>query len=475
MSERFTFNLRPRLRQGPVSPPAPALGRGLLSRAPRERAAMPVQPERDARTDWAWLGLLGFTVVLFVRPQEQFAPLQALHLAEVFAIVGILGMLLGRAARGRRVIEVTPEVLGVTALGAAMLASIPLSYWPGGSVAVFLDVYVKLLLIFVLLAATLDRPERLDRLTFLVVLLSGYIALRAVIDGLRGANLVEGGRVAGAVRGIFGNPNDLAMNMVVFLPFALVWAFRRRVPLPQRAAAGLCAALMLATIVLTRSRGGAVGLVAMMGVLALGSLRVRPAIAATMLAAVILAAPLAPASFWERMSSIADAQKDATGSRQARLDLMQDAWNVFLDHPILGIGLGQFVNYDPSGRRGAWHVTHNAYLQVATELGVVGLAPFIFLLVSGARAAREARRRVLARLAPPRRAGGAGPPRVLDPPDERLVAAATAAGPSLVGWFVCALFGSIALNWTLYYVLAVAAATRAVARAADVAPERVAA
>jgi O-antigen ligase len=255
-----------------------------------------------------------------------------------------------------------------------------------------------------------------------------------------------------------------------------VWAFRRRASVPARVATALCAALMLATIVLTRSRGGAIGLVAMMAALAVGNLRIRPAIAATTLAAVVVAVPLAPASFWDRMSSIANAEKDPTGSRQARMDLAREAWNVFLDHPILGIGLGQFVNYDPGGRREAWHVTHNAYLQVATELGVVGLAPFLFLLVSGARAAREARRRVLARVYPARRPRGTAAGRgAVSPPDERLVAAAAASGPSLVGWFVCAIFGSIALNWTLYYVLAMAAAARDVTRAADLEPERVAA
>ena len=477
MIDRFAFNVgrgRPAAarrdagqRPTPLARPAATAVAGAGRRTAAAAASRP---------DWAWRGLLGFTAVLFIRPQEQFPQLASLHLAEMFAIVGILGMVIGRAARGQTIVRLTPEVIGVCAFGAAMLASMPTSFWPGGSVGVFLDIYVKLLLIFVLLAATLDRPERLDQLTFLVVVFSGYIALRAVVDGMRGTNLVEGGRVAGSVRGIFGNPNDLALNMVVFLPFALVWFFRERAPLLRRGIAGVCALLMLATIVFTRSRGGALGLAAMVMVLALGSLRLKPAIAAATLAAVILAAPLAPSSFWERMESIADAQKDATGSRQARLDLMKEAWTVFIDHPIVGIGLGQFVNYDPTGRREAWNVTHNALLQVATELGVVGLAPFVFLIASGARAALETRRRVVQGRPSPGRGRRGGRAAGGEPePDERLVAAAAAVGPSLVGWFVCALFASVALNWTLYYVLAITAAARDVSRIEQPSPERVAA
>jgi len=60
-------------------------------------------------------------------------------------------------------------------------------------------------------------------------------------------------------------------------------------------------------------------------------------------------------------------------------------------------------------------------------------------------------------------------------PGEPLMSAATAIGPSLLGWFVCALFASVALNWTLYYVLAIAAATRDVARVERPLPERAAA
>jgi O-antigen ligase len=358
-----------------------------------------------------------------------------------------------------------------------MLLSIPTSYWPGGSVQVFLDIYVKVLLIFVLLAHALDRPERLDQLTFLIVLYSGYIGLRAVIDGVRGTNLVEGGRVGGAVKGIFGNPNDLALNMVVFLPFALVWAFRAQAPVVKRAAAAFCAVLMLATIVFTRSRGGMLGLVVMMATLMLGSVRLKPSIAAATIAAMFLAIPLVPSSYWNRMESITDASKDATGSRQARLDLLEEAWNVFIDHPVLGIGLGQFVNYEPDKRREAWNVTHNALLQVATELGVVGLAPFCFLIVSGGRAGLEARRRALGDTRARSRTRPGSPAHRVAPAhgDERLVSGATAVAPSLVGWFVCALFASVALNWTLYYVLAIAAATRDIARAADAQLERVAA
>jgi putative inorganic carbon (hco3(-)) transporter len=465
VNERLAFNGGLHLVRGRQSqPPSDRPTRGLPPAPERPGAERHVGLRAHQRTDWAWRGLILFTIVLFMRPQDHIPPLALLHLAEVFAIVGAGALLFGRLARGLTVSRVTPEILGLIAFIAAMTAGIPGSIWPGGSVEVMTDSVLKLLVIFVLLVNTLDRPSRIDRLSFLLVLLSGYVASRTILDWARGVHLVEDGRAAGAVGGIFGNPNDLALNMVVFLPFAVMWAFRD-VPSWKRALAAGCGLAMTVTIVLTRSRGGAVGLIATIALLAIGTRRMKPAIAAAVVVGALVAIPLAPASFWDRMASITDASKDPTGSRQARIDLLKEGVRVFGEHPLLGVGIGQFVNYDPTGRKQAWHVTHNALLQVASETGIAGLLPFLFLLGSGAAATREVRRR----FGPPSRRVGAGRRQAAaeqepDEDRERLIATAAATGPSLAGWFVAAFFASVALNWTLYYVLAIAAATRDAAR-----------
>jgi hypothetical protein len=43
---------------------------------------------------------------------------------------------------------------------------------------------------------------------------------------------------------------------------------------------------------------------------------------------------------------------------------------------------------------------------------------------------------------------------------EFLDAHSAAMAASIAGWFVCALFASVAYNWTFYYLLALAAAPR---------------
>jgi putative inorganic carbon (hco3(-)) transporter len=471
MNERLTFNAGVRECRTPrrriSSSPASAAGATVQPRAggsDKAPAGRTLGRSKAEARDWAWLGLLGFTAVLFLRPQDQFRPLEVLHLAEVFAIVGLVGMIMGRTARGLPPMPYTPEIGGLLAFGGAMVVGIPFSFWPGGSFRDFTEIYVKLFVIVVLMIDTLNRAERIDRFTSLIVVCSAFVATHSLFDYMRGIHLIEGGRLAGAVGGILGNPNDLALNMVVFLPFALAAAFKPG-PAPRRVMAALCTVVMMTTTVLTKSRGGFLGLAAMLVMLVISSVRVRPAVGVAAVVAVLAAVPLAPASFWERMVSIFDEERDTTGSRQARLDLLKEGVRVFAANPVLGVGLGQFINFDPTSRKGAWNVTHNVTLQVAAELGIVGLIPFCFLIVraaAGVRAARKALMRPVLR-AQSRRWKAGQRPLAPDPQEETLLTLVTALGPAFLGWIVCAQFASVALNWTFYFVLGIVVATRAVA------------
>ena len=57
------------------------------------------------------------------------------------------------------------------------------------------------------------------------------------------------------------------------------------------------------------------------------------------------------ASYWHRLSSITDESQDDTGSREARRILLRESFTAFLQHPLTGVGAGQFKNYDPERPR----------------------------------------------------------------------------------------------------------------------------
>ncbi|MEQ1729610.1 MAG: O-antigen ligase family protein [Vicinamibacterales bacterium] len=411
--------------------------------------------------DWGYVGLLAFTAVLMMRPQDTLTFLDPFHLAEVCAIIGIAPMVLHRLGSRLPVFRVTPETTGLIAFGAVILLTVPFSTWPGGAFGLFTDSYLKLLVIFVLMMNTLTTPRRIEQITWLIVLCCGYIAARSVFDYARGLNLVEGNRLAGPVGGIFGNPNDLAMNMVTFLPAAMVVALSRRFSMSKRMLASVAAALMLATVVFTKSRGSFLGLGVMLLALALLGKKVRPGFGTIAVVAVLCATPFMPTTFWERMSSIIDDKKDKqefTGTREARWTVMKEGLRTFADYPLTGIGAGQFQNYNPPGRKEAWKETHNAPIQVAAETGIFGLMAFLFLVVRAWLGARTTRRLL------ERGAGGGQPDRLstVMPAEDRqaMRSHSVAMTAGFLGWFVCSLFASVAYNWTFYYLLALIVASR---------------
>jgi len=115
-------------------------------------------------------------------------------------------------------------------------------------------------------------------------------------------------------------------------------------------------------------------------------------IARRMVAVVAIAAALAAAGLVAASVGEASTQK-ATSDRSRRIELTA---RVFAKHPILGVGIGaqpratQKISPRPGPE--AKFVSHTTPLTVAAELGVVGIAAYLALLVGAARVLDLARR-----------------------------------------------------------------------------------
>jgi O-antigen ligase len=81
---------------------------------------------------------------------------------------------------------------------------------------------------------------------------------------------------------------------------------------------------------------------------------------------------------------------DDKGSAESRIPLMNLAWRIFLDHPVLGVGTNNFsVVMDryltPEFRHGFLFVVHDKYLLVLCETGIGGLLAFLAFLLAALR------------------------------------------------------------------------------------------
>jgi putative inorganic carbon (hco3(-)) transporter len=179
--------------------------------------------------------------------------------------------------------------------------------------------------------------------------------------------------------GPLGRANRYAQVMVLLLPlvFAVGWArYSRRVSL-LAVAAGILIAIAVA---LTLSRGAAVGFaLVVVLMLLLRYLRWRT-VALTALAAVfVLLAIPQYATRLESLEQLAAEGVEADGSIRSRLTETIAAALVVVDHPLLGVGPGQFPTYyiayaEEFGLRvrSEDREAHNLYFGIASDVGILG-------------------------------------------------------------------------------------------------------
>lgn len=67
------------------------------------------------------------------------------------------------------------------------------------------------------------------------------------------------------------------------------------------------------------------------------------------------------------------------GSSIARVEAWKVCWNIFLDNPLLGLGIGGFNGYQNLDITLMMKYPHNIFWEVLCELGLIGLSLFVYL------------------------------------------------------------------------------------------------
>jgi O-antigen ligase len=244
----------------------------------------------------------------------------------------------------------------------------------------FMEYVLKHVLFCCFVVVLVRSPRQLLGLVATFVFALFWIYQEAV-HGLITGSLVWRSQGVSRLHGgvtLYRHPNGLSMAGCMSVPFLFyAWpVFRRIFPLNlglivTTVLSGLC-------ILYSGSRGGYVGLLALVPFWILdGPNKRRKLLIALVAAAVIV--PLVPQQYVARFESITGEEIQGR-SREARIQILYDAWDVFKAHPM-GVGIGNFtiVRKHMFGRD---QDTHNLYAQVATNLGIQGLVVFIVFIVA---------------------------------------------------------------------------------------------
>ena len=390
----------------------------------------------------SFAGLFLFTVVVYFRPYELFSWLSwATSMAFVIAMLTLVVYVptqLGMEGN----ITYRPRDVNLVLLLLLMAAlSVPLSFDRTIAWNAFTE-YLKVVVMFIVMVNVVRTEKRLKAILLLALITSCVISAAAVNDFRMGIFLrdLARNRIKGSGGNLFDNPNDLALHLVTMVPLAFGMLLGSRGGLKKLFFAG-SAVLIIAGVVATFSRGGFVGLVCVGAVLAWRlSKSNKFLIAAGLPITLLLFLLLAPGGYTSRITSTSD------DSGMARREELKRSLFVAIHHPLFGVGMNNYILYSDVN-----HATHNAYTEVASEMGFPAMVIYILFMITPLKGVRRISRETSAT----RRRS-------------QYYYLAVGLEASLIGYMVCSFFLSVAYLWYVYYLVGYAICFRRLYEASQV-------
>lgn len=312
-------------------------------------------------------GLLVYLALLYIRPQEFIGAFRGQPIMLVVAIIIIGTLIVHRTLRK----EGFPAFkMPQTLVMVVFLIIIPLSHLQIFYLTAARDSFMAFLptfLFFFMMVSLVENIEQLKTTYMFLFIITFLLAVNGIYQYHHGTDIAGQTMFQGRIRwiGIFEDPNDLGLTILVFTPFALVNSFSRKKNILKRLLWLLAFFVLIYALYLTNSRGTFLGLIAIFTyffVNRFGKLKGAGIGIAFLL--VILA--LGPG----RLSEISTEEASASG----RLDAWATGLNLFFYRPILGIGFGNFTEHH--------HLTaHNSVVLCMAELGLPGVFAWMFLSV----------------------------------------------------------------------------------------------
>jgi len=239
----------------------------------------------------------------------------------------------------------------------------------------------------ILISMVVERISQLRKLIFVQAAAVCFMSIASIA-----AHHTDSvGRLTGVTGGVLENPNDLAINIAINIPFCLAFLLRGRGPIRKGIwAIGLIA--MVYAVTATYSRSGflslVVGLVLCLWEFGIRGRRWHLLMLAGMMGIGMVA--FAPPNYAIRLQSMfvgRMAGSQDNGSVDARRELLETSLQLMAQHPLVGVGPGNFPVVT-----GSWKVAHNTYTEMGAEGGIPALLLFLLVLLAAFRSVLSVRR-----------------------------------------------------------------------------------
>jgi O-antigen ligase len=344
-----------------------------------------------------WQPMVGVSLALLAIPLELFAFRVGgnfgLSPSELLILLTAAAAVFHVAGRAR---SVPPSPVYAFFIGLLLVGVLGLFFAEDTFVIVRIVVMWTAFLIVAALVSTgtSAEVERVLRTVALTGGIVGVIALATTGD----QQLIAGGVIASnRAEATFGHPNVLAFCLQMAIPVALVTGMRARGLMKLLLLTA--AAIAVAGLMLTLSRGGIVGAGVSLAILLAWAPFRR--YAAAILLALSLFALVNIGSLQDSSAALVAKRLETLNSEGIRDNPRIKIWratpNIIADYPFLGTGMGNFGKVSPRyGIRDvgglAYDHAHNIVLTFAAETGLIGVSLFLAFVFAVGRAGMRALR-----------------------------------------------------------------------------------
>lgn len=243
---------------------------------------------------------------------------------------------------------------------------------------------LQYVLIFIIAATSLGDEKIVKRSIFaimagaLVAGINGIFQYFVGFDFVRHRYLTKKDTLR-RISASFVHPNDFGVYLLIVSIIFIVFLISSRSLLRNKLIAFFLLALSMINLFLTQSRGAWISFAS--AFLVVGTLKSRRMIG-VFLAILLVLFILLPYSAQERVFNLADLKE---GTTWERLMLWKGAINMIKEHPFLGFGVNTYSRVFPRYRPPEYpdvRYSHNCYLHMASEIGIVGALLFLIFLVT---------------------------------------------------------------------------------------------
>lgn len=267
---------------------------------------------------------------------------------------------------------------------------VPLSYNFEISYLYWSEVFLKIGIMFFMIAWTIYDKNTYRLVIFTTIGCGVFISLLTIQNKISGANLIEGSRatIRTSMNSVISDPNDLALTLLFPFSFCCSLFITKSTSILLRISGLFSSITLISAIIATQSRGGLLGLAGVIGYFVTHRFKSKTLVIAVSTSALILLFLISNISL--RQSGGAGQGLDE--SSLGRIHAWEAAVNMAIHHPVWGIGLNGFeeslFNYAIVWER-MNRAVHSSWFGVLAEGGFVGFALFILCVYQAMKLAHK--------------------------------------------------------------------------------------